>query len=132
MGLFEYFFMFWLHRHLTVKQSLNSKQSTKVYERIIWEILRRSDYFKYYLGNISQIHPNKCIHWSSLTSLHISIDVLSSLEWQYYYYYYELKIYFILLYESVIFGITTSSSLEWFRKLWNLKWPPWERGNSII
>ena len=38
-GLFEYLFMFWLHRNLPAKQALNSKQSSKGYERIIWEIL---------------------------------------------------------------------------------------------
>ena len=37
--------MFWLHRHLPAKQALNSKQSTTGYDRIIWEILRRSGYF---------------------------------------------------------------------------------------
>ena len=37
--------MFWLHRHLLAKQGLNLKQSAKVYERIIREILRRSGYF---------------------------------------------------------------------------------------
>ena len=37
--------MFWLYRHLLAKQALNSKQSTKGYERIIREILRRSGYF---------------------------------------------------------------------------------------
>ena len=40
MGLFEYLFMFWLHRHLPAKQALNSKQSAKGY-RIIGQILRR-------------------------------------------------------------------------------------------
>ena len=39
-GLFEYLFMFWLHRHLPAKQALNSKQSAKGYEKIIREILR--------------------------------------------------------------------------------------------
>jgi len=39
-GLFEYLFMFWLHRYLLVKQVLNSKQSAKGYEKIIREILR--------------------------------------------------------------------------------------------
>ena len=67
-------------------------------------------------------NTNKCI---DLTSLHIyrcpwmALLLLSTENISF-------------LYESVIFGITTSSSLEWFRKLWNLKWPPWERGNSII
>jgi len=37
--------MFWLHKHLPVKQALNSKQSAKGYERIIREILRSSGYF---------------------------------------------------------------------------------------
>ena len=37
-GLFEYLFMFWLHRNLPAKQALNSKQSSKGYERIIWDI----------------------------------------------------------------------------------------------
>ena len=41
-GLFQYLFMFWLHRHLLAKHALNSKQSTRGYERIIREILRRS------------------------------------------------------------------------------------------
>ena len=45
LGLFEYLFMFCLHRHLQTKQALNSKHSAKVYERIIREILRRSGYF---------------------------------------------------------------------------------------
>ena len=36
--LIEYFFMFWLHRHLPSKQVENSKQSTKGYERIIGDI----------------------------------------------------------------------------------------------
>ena len=45
MGLLENLFMFWLHRHLLAKQVLNSKQSTKGYERIIQEILIRSGYF---------------------------------------------------------------------------------------
>ena len=36
--------MFWKHRHLPAQ---NSKQSTKGYERIFQEILRRSGYFKY-------------------------------------------------------------------------------------
>ena len=44
-GLFEYLFMFWLHRHLPAKQALNSKQSAKGHERLIPEILIRSDYF---------------------------------------------------------------------------------------
>ena len=43
--LFEYFFMFWLHRHLPAKQAQYSKQSAKGYERIIQEILRGSGYF---------------------------------------------------------------------------------------
>ena len=34
--------MFWLHRHPPAKHALISKQSTKGYERIIREILRRS------------------------------------------------------------------------------------------
>ena len=38
LGLFEYLFMFWLHRHLPAKQALNSKQSAKGYERIIQKI----------------------------------------------------------------------------------------------
>ena len=43
-GLFEYLFMFLLHRHLC------SKQSAKGYERIIREsILRRSGYFSIYI-----------------------------------------------------------------------------------
>ena len=44
-GLFEYLLMFWLRRHLPAKQAINSKQSTKEYERIIRDILRRSGYF---------------------------------------------------------------------------------------
>ena len=44
-GLFEYFFMFWLHKHLSAMQTLNSKQSIKGYERIFREILGRSGYF---------------------------------------------------------------------------------------
>ena len=40
-SLFEYLFIFWLHRHLPAKQALNSKQSAKGYETIIQEILRR-------------------------------------------------------------------------------------------
>ena len=43
-GLFKYLFMFWLHKHLPAKQFLNSKQSSKGYERIIREILRSSGY----------------------------------------------------------------------------------------
>ena len=38
VALFEYWFMFWLRRHLPAKQALNSKQSAKGYERIIWDI----------------------------------------------------------------------------------------------
>ena len=45
VGLFEYLFMFWLHRQPPAKQVLNSKQSAQGYERIIREILRRSGYF---------------------------------------------------------------------------------------
>ena len=45
LGLFEYLFMFCLHRHLQTKQALNSKHWAKVYERIIRDILRRSGYF---------------------------------------------------------------------------------------
>ena len=52
------FFMFWLHRHLPAKQDLNSKQSAKGHERIIREILRRSDYFSYG-WNISAIINSK-------------------------------------------------------------------------
>ena len=40
--------MFWLHRHLPAKQALKSKQSTKGYERMIPEILRRSGCFTVY------------------------------------------------------------------------------------
>ena len=40
LGLFEYLFIFKLHRHLPAKQDLNSKQSFNGYERIIREILR--------------------------------------------------------------------------------------------
>ena len=40
--------MFWLLKHLPSKQALNSKQSTKGYERKIQEILRRSGYFREY------------------------------------------------------------------------------------
>jgi len=36
--------MFWLHKHLPAKQFLNSKQSSKGYERIIQGILRSSGY----------------------------------------------------------------------------------------
>ena len=46
-GLFEYLFMFWLHRHLPAKQALNSKQSIKGYKRIIQEILRNPGYFNF-------------------------------------------------------------------------------------
>ena len=43
-GLFEYLFMFWQHRP---SRPYDSKQSTKGYERIIREILRRSGYFNF-------------------------------------------------------------------------------------
>ena len=56
-GLFEYLFIFWLHRHLTSKQVLNSKQSAKGHERIIREILRRSEYFK---SDNSSKQASKC------------------------------------------------------------------------
>ena len=39
-GLFEYLFIFWLHRHLPIKQVLISKQSAKGYEWIIQENLK--------------------------------------------------------------------------------------------
>ena len=62
--LFKYLFMFWLHRHLPAKQVLNSKQSAKGYEQIIWEILRRSGYFyfatTYYYWGILQFLPIVC------------------------------------------------------------------------
>ena len=42
--------LFWLHRHLLAKKALNSKQSAKGHERIIWEILRRSGNFRVFLN----------------------------------------------------------------------------------
>ena len=49
-GFFDYLLMFWLHRHLLAKKALNSKQSAKGHEIIIWEILRRSGNFRVFLN----------------------------------------------------------------------------------
>ena len=40
-----YLYMFWLHGHLPSKKAKISKKSAKGYERINWDILRRSGYF---------------------------------------------------------------------------------------
>ena len=49
--------MFWLHIHLPAKLVLSLKQSTKGFERIIPEILRRSSYFGTYLVHKTTFNP---------------------------------------------------------------------------
>ena len=73
-GLFEYLFMLWLHRHLSAKQALNSKQSAKGYERIIEDILRRSGYFKIKFWNYSTHSCRLSIYYSN--SLFLAYYVL--------------------------------------------------------
>ena len=51
-GLFEYLFIFWLHRHLPIKQALNSKQSSKRYEWIIQENLKISRQIEIFISRV--------------------------------------------------------------------------------
>ena len=68
-GFFEYWFMFWLRRHLPAKQSLNSKQSAKGYERIIWDI------WLLYMSSSLSVRPQRkyrAWHYSLLTQQKLS------------------------------------------------------------
>ena len=61
-----------MHRCLLANQNLNSKLSAKWYEKILWEILRRSSYFIYFIilrifSHLNSLHTTLTIHMSSDT-----------------------------------------------------------------